>query len=61
MTPSNIPDDWVRLQIYLPEYLRYELRQEYRNLRGDSYNVRKILYSLLSPSGISLLREILLE
>lgn len=53
-----IDDDWVRLQVYIPEILRYKLRTAKPMGLSDSRAVRDVLMWILTHYSEDDLKEI---
>ena len=56
MTP--IPDNWTRLQVYLPEWIMFKVRLEKPDWLSDSAAARVIFEFLASDDNLPLLQEI---
>lgn len=50
--PGIRPEDrgWVRIQIWIPEEIRYQFRMKMNNNKGDSHNGRKLILAYLNLS-----------
>ena len=49
MSPSGLPEDWVRIQCYMPEMIRWKLRSRV-DAQSDSRRVLKVLSACLTLS-----------
>lgn len=50
--PSGLPDDWVRVQVYMPEEFFYKLKMDdnLSSIKGYSNMIRKLIVAYLNLS-----------
>lgn len=46
-----LDDGWIRVQVYIPETLRYKLRMACKNYQSDSLMLRTLIINVLKNTS----------